>query len=79
MHAGAIARGPVNGFAYRERIALGLGGIEAVPDLRGVDGDMDVESRPPKKSGDRELSGDVFCDEIRTLHVFAKVEQRSTD
>jgi hypothetical protein len=79
MHTAAIARGPVNGFGDRERVALGLGGIEAVPDLRGVDGDMDVESRPPKKSGHCELSGDVFCDEIRTVHIFAKVEQRSTD
>ena len=79
MHAGAIARGLVNGFGDREGIVSGLGGIEAVPDLREVDGDMDVEPGLPKKSGDRELSGDVFCDQIRTVHVFAEVEQRSTD
>ena len=64
MHAGAIARGMVNGFGDLERIASGLGGIEAVPDLRGVDGDMDVEfpfaleDRPPR------ALGDVLYDEI---------------
>jgi hypothetical protein len=79
MHARAIARGPVNGFGDRECIALGPGGIELCPICVGVDGDMDVAFRPPKKSGHRELIGDVLCDQIRTVHVFAKVEQRCTD
>ncbi len=69
----------MNGFGDREGIESDLGGIEAVPDLREVDGDMDVEPGLPKESGDGELSGDIFCDKIRTIHVFTEVKQRSTD
>jgi hypothetical protein len=42
MHAGAIACGLSDGFGDGEGVAPGRDRIKAMPDLRGVDRDMDV-------------------------------------
>ena len=60
---------------YGERVASTRGGIEAVADLGGIDGDMDIEPGAPEPGRHRKLGGDVLGHEVHPVDVFAEDRQ----
>jgi hypothetical protein len=77
MHARPVARSLRHGLGDGKSVTSGGGRIEAVADLRRIDGYADIESGAAEERGRRKLRRDILRDEFRAVDVFAEIEERT--
>ena len=79
MHARPVTRSLRHGLGDGKGVTSGGGRIEAVADLRRIDGYVDIESGAAEECRRRKLRRDILRDEFRAVDVFAEIEERAVD
>ena len=79
MHARPVTRGLRHGLGDGKSVTSGGGRIEAVADLRRIDGYVHIEPGAAEERGRSKLGRDILRDEFRAVDIFAEIEERAVD
>src|SRR5205814_10427514 len=79
VHARPVRGRPAKPFGDAHRVRSYQRWIEGLTDLRRIDRYVDVEAGVLEPLDDRELAGNVLCNQLPTVNVFSEVVKGAAD